>query len=114
MNKIDNKITKEYCLELFKELSEPLTCGKIINGVRYQKSKGEWSSERIFILSDEILKDKPNVHFRTYFNTKRSWVGAITSYLRSERAFMHPKQKMYCIEYNMVTVRNLDFDLDIL
>jgi hypothetical protein len=114
-NIVDNKEpTKEYCLELFKKLTEPIECGKIINGVRHQKSGGEWSRERIFILSDELLKDKPHVHYRSYFDAKKSWIEAITLYVRSVRGFLHPRLKLYCIEYDMVTVRNLDFDLDIL
>lgn len=102
--------------QLFKKLSSPLTCGVALEpgGTRYQKHKGEWSSERIFVLSDEIHKENPQVFTRTYFDSDGSWRKAIAQYLRTERCFKHPKLKMYCIQEDMVTVRNLDFDLDIL
>ena len=77
------KPDREYCLALFKKLSKPIACGMVINEIRYQKSKGEWSNERIFI----------------------------TRYIRSEHAFMHPKLQLYCLEHDTVTYRNLDFDL---
>jgi len=98
--------------ELFNKLSEPMSCGVIIDGVRHQKSKGEWSSERIFILSDQLHKDKPEVFFRTFFDTDASWRGAIKRYLNCDRAFKHPKVKLICIQKDLVTSRNLDFDLD--
>ena len=100
---------------LFERLSKPLTCGVVHDdGVRYQKSRGEWSSERIFVLSDEIRKEKPTVIYRSYYDSDGSWRQAIARYLRYDRAFMHPRLRMYCIQRDMVTVRNLDFDLDIL
>jgi hypothetical protein len=104
--------------KLYQKLSEPLTCGVALEpgGVRYQKYKGERSSERIFVLSDEIHKENPQVFYRTFYDTDGSWRGAITRYLqmRPDRCFKHPKQKMYCLQEGMVTARNLDFDLDII
>ncbi|XAI97334.1 hypothetical protein [Leptolyngbya phage Lbo-JY46] len=106
--------------ELFQKLSEPLSCGVMHEDeVRYQKAKNkkgetEWSNERIFVLSDELHKDKPQVLFRTYYDSDNSWRGALIQYIKSERVFKHPKLKLYCIQKNLVTVRNLDFDLDIL
>lgn len=100
--------------KLFKQLSEPLTCGAFDkDGQRYQVYKGQRSSERIFVLSDQLHRHKPEVLFRTYFDDEASWIGAIKRYLNSGRAFLHPRLKLYCIQENMVTVRNLDFDLDI-
>ena len=99
--------------KLFKRLSQPLTCGPIVDGTRRQKRGDQWSSERIFVLSDQLHRHKPEVLFRTYFDDDSSWIGAIKRYLDSQRAFKHPKLKLYCIQENTVTVRNLDFDLDI-
>lgn len=116
---MDKKIDNIDFKELFNKLSKPLTCGVIIDGVRYQKStnsKGEkeWSDERIFVLSDQLHKDKPEILFRTYYDSDASWKGAIINFIKSDRVFLHPKLKLYCIQKNMVTVRNLDFDLNIL
>ena len=109
------EITKKHCLELFHKLSEPLSCGVIrSDGIKHQQFNGEWSSERIFILSDQIFKENPIVIYRSYYNDHASWVNAICRYLQSESAFNHPKLKMYCIQKDFVTIRNLDFDLDIL
>lgn len=98
--------------ELFDKLSEPLTCGVVIEGVRHQKSGGEWSEERIFVLSDQLHKDKPEVFMRTYFDSDGSWRKAIKRYVDCGRAFQHPKLQMFCIQRNFVTFRNLDFDLN--
>jgi hypothetical protein len=103
--------------QLFQLLTEPMSCGAIINGVRHQKSQGEWSSERIFVLSDELDRyknygHKPSVFFRTFFDSDGSWRAAIKRYVGSDRAFKHPRLRMACIQSDSVTFRNLDFDLD--
>lgn len=107
-------MTEKRAKELFKKLSKPLTCGEIIYGKRYQKSGGEWSSERIFILEDDINKDEPTILYRSYFNTDASWRKAIHNLLMSERAFKLPKPKIYCLEEDMITYRSISFDLNFL
>lgn len=109
-----DKRTKEEWRELFDKLSRPLSCGIILNGERCQKSGTEWSSERIFVLSDELSKPLPNVHFRSYFDTDDSWRKAISLYLRGNRWRLNPILYMYCIQKNIVTCRKLDFEFDII
>lgn len=108
-----DKCTKEEWRELFDKLSQPLSCGIIRGGVRCQKSGTEWSSERIFVLSNELSKPLPDVHFRSYFNTDDSWREAISLYLRGDRWRLHPILYMYCIQRDVVTCRKLDFEFDI-
>lgn len=105
----------EYLYSLYNKLSEPIVCGMIDSkGIRRQKSGGEWSKERIFILSDDIHKDKPSVIYRSYFGDTESWKHAIGLYLKSERAFKHPIATMYCLTEDSITSRQLSFDLDLI
>lgn len=112
---MEKKITKEYLDLLYNKLSKPLTCGKPdSNGIIRQKSNSEWSFERIFITSDEILKDEPFIIHRSYFDTDQSWKDAIIQCLKTERAFKHPVLSMYCLNEICHSVRQMNFNLNLI